>query len=545
MSKKTFTRALAILLTIAFVAPTAFFIAPQRTSADSGIGCVVGLAAGLVGVTSNRFISVPVSDVPNGSGSWTTAGSTVGSCIYNLIIVPVLRAMLRSFLQQITRATINWINGANGTGQPSFVRDLTTHLQQVGDVAALSFIAQTATAFNSPFGSAISSSLQTNYSQQTSMAGFFAANQCTLAQSSPNINSFLAGNWSQGGIGAWFALTTQSQNNPYMLYQNSQSQLASAVGSAQAARTTMLNWGQGFLSWCPSGFTKTNTSSSAGVSPQPPCTNADGTPAQASTPGSTIKAYLDANLSSGIGQLVSAQDLDSAINAIVTALANKVIGSTGLFGSSQSSNSSNTAIATPVQSSAAASAISLAQSTLSNITTYSSAWNIIAAAANTASTSVASLVSYCNAQATNSNASTVAINAQVSAAQIALTSEIAPVLAQAQTAFNAASTAQALALQVQAEATAVPIADPVQFSIDVSSLSSMPPMSSDVVNAQLSATVSNAAVASPSGSLAVSNGSLVDQMNLISTNATALQASCTPSSTSATDNSNGGGQGGN
>jgi hypothetical protein len=543
MSKKTFTRALAILLTIAFVTPAAFFIAPQRTSADSGVGCIVGLASGLASLIPEKVTAVPVSSIAQGTGVWTTAGSTVGSCIYNLIIVPVLRAMLRAFLQEITKATINWINGANGTGQPSFVRDLSTHLQQVGDVAALSFIAQTATAFNSPFGSAISSSLQTNYSQQTSMAGFFAANQCTLAKSSPNINSFLAGNWSQGGIGAWFALTTQSQNNPYMLYQNAQSQLASAVGSAQAARTTMLNWGQGFLSWCPSGTTS-NTSSSAGVKPQPPCTNADGTPAQASTPGSTIKSYLDANLGSGIGQLVSAQDLDSAINAIVTALGNKVIGSTGLFGSSQPSNSSNTTIAASAPSSAATSAISLAQSTLSNITTYSSAWNIIAAAANTASTSVASLVSYCNAQLTSSYASTAVINAQVSAAQIALTSEIAPVLAQAQTAFNAASTAQALALQVQAEATAVPIADPVQFSTDVSSLSSMPPTSGDVVNAQMSSTVSNAAAASPSGSLAVSNGSLVDQMNLISTNATALHASCTPS-VPATDNSNGGGQGGN
>ena len=49
------------------------------------------------------------------------------------------------------------------------------------------------------------------------------------------VNAYLNGNWSQGGVGAWFALTTQIQNNPYTKYQSSQSQLSTIVGEGGGA----------------------------------------------------------------------------------------------------------------------------------------------------------------------------------------------------------------------------------------------------------------------------------------------------------------------
>lgn len=239
MSKKIFTSALAMLFIIAFVAPAAFLIAPQKASAQSSGGSI-GCIAGLLGLAGNvtSIVGVPVSNMTIQTGTSFTAGATTGDCLYNVIVVPILRAMIRAFLQAITKATINWINGANGTGQSSFVQNLAVHLQSVGDSAGLSFISQvSANAFgNSPFSSSIASALQTNYSQGTSLAGFFAANQCTLSKSSPNINSFLAGNWSQGGIGAWFALTTQTQNNPYTLFLAAQSQMGGNVNQVQTNR---------------------------------------------------------------------------------------------------------------------------------------------------------------------------------------------------------------------------------------------------------------------------------------------------------------------
>jgi len=591
MSKKPFVTTLAVLLTITLVAPAVFFITPQRASAASG-SCIGGLLGGVGGyIVSMITGAVPSSDTATQVGTGATAGATIGTCINDLIIVPTLRQMIRSMLKSITNSTINWINGTgNPTGQPSYVRNLPGHLQSVGDSAAFAFIAKISTGFNSPFGSAISLALYKNYFQQTSLAGFFGANKSTLPGSRQSQQSFLAGNWSQGGVGTWFALTTQTQNNPYTLYQTAQSQLGSNVSQVQTNRRQDLMQSGGFLSFCngtksgaiagPANNPDEQTALQAcranggsesecyiesgglgqgrGINPQASCTNADGTPAEVTTPGSTISSYLQANVNSGIGQLVSAQDLDSAISQVVMALGNKVLGSTGLFGSSQTSSSKNTTVVTTAPSSASVSAVSLAETTLSNITAYTNAWQTIAAVTNTASTSVDSLAKFCTTAAdkaalditsNNSNEwNTMVVSVsqnlatmhsvfiaasrkQATDAQTALATEIAPVLAQVKAVPNAIGSTKVFALKVQAEATAIPIADPVQFSTDVATLTSMPPSVIDVINAQQNAQAFGAAQANPVESLNVSGGSLVDQMNLLNTNAATLKTTvCNPAS---------------
>ena len=54
----------------------------------------------------------------------------------------------------------------------------------------------------------------------------------------------------------------------------------------------------------------------------------------------------------------------------------------------------------------------------------------------------------------------------------------------------------------------------------------MPPTATDVANAEQEAFSSDTATSSPSNALAVSEGTTVDQMNLLSANAQALQSSC-------------------
>jgi len=55
----------------------------------------------------------------------------------------------------------------------------------------------------------------------------------------------------------------------------------------------------------------------------------------------------------------------------------------------------------------------------------------------------------------------------------------------------------------------------------------MPPTMQDIANAEQGTQTFGGATASPTGSLTVSGGSLVDQMNLISANATARKSVCT------------------
>ena len=521
MSKKTFASTMAALLIFTLVAPATFFVAPQRASA-SGISCVGGLL-GLAGSAVSAVVAVPVSDVVDQQANSLGGGASIGSCIYDAILVPLARAAIRAILQKMTASVINWINGSNGTGQPSYVQDLQGNLQRLGDTQALAFFSQFARNSNSPFASAIASSLRNNYLQMTSAAGFWSANRSTLEQYSPNVNSFLAGDWSQGGAAAWLALTTQNENNPFLLYQASQSQLSSLVASAQSARTQLLSWGQGFMSWC--GVDTSSASSNpenvdpvlaneGGTSPGDPCINADGTAGDIKTPGSIIHDYTQkAVVNTGFEQLISSNDLDSAFNAIVSALLNKVLGGVqGLFGASEGSGSVTRQMQGYSSSSSGAtgSASETAQTVLSNISTYTSAWSTIKAAAEIASTSVQSLGAVCSAEA--------------GAAQLAFTTKILPVFTQAKTALDAVVPTQAFALKVQAEASGT-ASSGTSLAADVSTLLSMPPSASDIASVQQNATVTGGATADPVGSLIVRGGTIVDQLNLIGANATALKNS--------------------
>ncbi len=547
MNKKTFTGVIAILLITTLVIPAAFFIAPQRASA-AGNNCLGGLIGGMLGGVGSKATSVPTADTETEAATSQTSGATLASCINELIIIPLIRAEIRAILQKMTASVINWINGGNGTGQPSYVQNLSEHLQSVGDSAALSLIAQVATSFNSPFGSTISKSLRTNYLQNTSMAGFWAANQCTLSESSPDVNKFLAGDWSQGGITAWFALTTEDQNNPYTLYQSASSQVDSNVNQAQTNRRQDLLQSQGFLSWCGGDSTRTS-SSNEGISPSAPCTNPDGSTVDAQTPGSIIHDYTqEAVVASGFDQLISANDLDDALSSIITALLAQVLGgSGGLLGSSGSSASSVTnrlqdysdsSVTTPQA------ALQIVQTMLTRIADYTTAWNTIIALTNNASTSVASLTDYCTAQGrlastTLSNGTITDIGeiaalnkfintsaAQIVDAQNAIATEIVPVIEQLQSSLVTIANTQLFALKVQSEASSTATTGSSgALTSDIPMLAMMPPSAIDVSDIQQAAEIFGGAKASPSGSLTVYGGTLADQMILLSTNANALKLS--------------------
>lgn len=512
------TRVVAAILGFSFLFPTVFLSMPRVASAGQGPGCVVGVTAGLLGVKINSKFAVNTSSTPGDSGSVTTSGATVGECIYNTIVVPVLRQMIRNFLQQITQRAVDWISGNNSTGRPSYVQNINLNIQGLEDAIAGPVISQFSSAFNSPFGPMIASAIYDNYTHRSNMAGFYAANQCTLPASSPNVSAFLAGDWSQGGAAAWLSLTTQSKNNPYTLYQRAESQLGAVLANATSNRRQELAWGKGFLSWCsPTDSSFVGPPSPTGVNPGDSCTNSDGSSGTVETPGTTIEAYLNKSLGSGIDNLVSAQDLDAAIGAIASALADRVVGETGLFGSSSSGGGGGGGLGPPPggqQSTAAADGSQLAQDKLSDIAAYRQALQTIINAAGAARGALSALPSACSAQAAEAGAS-------------AALSSISQIISERQALLNTLAATTAVANQVIAAANVVPLADPVQFANLVSQLASLPPFPSDVALAQIDAQSGGGSTAIPDGSFNVFGGSIVDQMNLISSNASTFAQTCT------------------
>ena len=520
MSTKTLSSVLAVLLLVSVVAPTAFFVAPQRAHAQQYGSCIGGLLGGAIGGVAGAVTAVPVNSTVGNTINTGTWGSTLGTCINQFVIQPLIRAAIHALIQKLTATIINWINGGNGTGQPSYVQNLPGHLQNVGDTQALAFFAQIGTNSNSPFAAAITSSLATSYLQNTSSAGFFAGNKdtfITTTGSAANANAFLAGNWSQGGgTSAWFALTTQPQNNPYTLYQSSQSHLGTLVTGAQNNRLNELSWANGFLAWCGPAGTGNGTGTAKGNT----CTNKDGSPGMTQTPGTIIAGYANqAVVQAGFQQLFSASDIDGALNAIIQALIGQVLGGVnGLFGAGGAGNTGGgVSLTDQLQTYAGAPVTGTAtqivqgqilQTAQTQTNQYQSAWAVLRATANFASTALTKLSNSCPAQATP--------------AQTAITSVVTPILTRADSADAITAAALAMIQQVQNEQNS---GDPA-YSTDLQILGSMPPSSSDVSSAQQATQSTGGAVAAPAGSLNVSGGTTIDQLALIAVNAAALQAAC-------------------
>lgn len=575
MKSRFFSSILAAFLIVSLIAPPVFLMAPQTAYAQ--------------GVPTDDWL-VRIKETLNLISTYTNTAANVAQQVNTYVLQPLAFVMSGNLMKLLTASVLNFVIGRiNGTGAPQFVQDLNGNLQRVGDIQANAFFIQFGRNSNSPFAGAITSSLRTNYLWNTSSAGFFAANQSTLGRYSSNPNAFVAGNWSRGGIGAWFALTTQNQNNPYLLYQASQGQLASIVGSAISARLAELNWGQGFLSWCGANDTTTpadaqtqtfddgstlttdstgNTTSTnaVGINPGDPCLNADGTPGTIKTPGSTIKATLDKVLGGTQDKLAQIGSLAKEVNGILgnigtvlstAQFASELLGgpgSGGLFGVGQTSATNPTSRLLQYQ---APGYLGVTQSTvLHNAATipasgsdmsgrlnqYESSWATIRGAANAASTTVASLATFCIAQQSvapsvlenglgQSLASFIsASNAQAAAARSAITTQIAPILAQADAAAVVIANARAMVARVQSDSNSTAPGAGSTYVTDLQTLQEMPPSDTDIANAMQDAQSFGAVIAIPVGSLTISGGTVVSRMSLISTNAEALKTSvCTPS----------------
>ncbi|MBI5405573.1 hypothetical protein HY972_00840 [Candidatus Kaiserbacteria bacterium] len=545
MSTRPLASILATVLTVALLAPSAFLVAPQRAHAIPVV--VVGDAVGWVQETITA-VATGISAIADP----ITTLATVAKQVNDYVLAPIAFIKSGLLLKALTAGVIAFVTkpNANGTGSTQFVQNLQENQRKVGDAKAFAFIAQFGRNSTSPFASSISSSLQRNYVQNTSAAGFLAANRNTLNLASPNVNGFLNGDWSQGGARAWFALTTEPQNNPYTLYQSSQSQLANLVAGATAARLAELNWGQGFLSWCgperPGSdganideTTGAYVSGGPGTAPGDPCTNKDGTPGTIRTPASTITAGLNHALGGGQDKLVQIGNIGTQFGQLLGSiatimgtinLAKDVLGGRGSGGLIDAGSSpafqagSSAGVESAVLQGAAASTATLVSSASNRVNQYKTAWNTVAASADVASTNVTDLADFCTAAAQAASADPAfasTARAQASAARAALASGVAPVLTQVSAASTVAATATANLQRVQAATNTL--------GADVLELQSAPPTPADIASATQEAQSTGQATASPSGSLVVSGGTLVDRMNLISTNAQALKISvCTP-----------------
>lgn len=303
-------------------------------------------------------------------------------------------------IQSMTKSMVNWINsGFNGS--PAFVTDLEGHLLKVSDAVAGSFLNQLLTnpALKSPFQSTVAKDVAALYYLSTSRNGFFTQSAYSLNRVTPNDAAFLAGNFNKGGIPAWFSAVSHPQNNPYGARMLAEAVLGAKTGNARQVALTQLGWGQGFLSWCgsdsgsdsSSGATDTGSGAIESVVVTPEvCIGSDGKPGRIQTPGSVIQGQINHTLGLSGDTLVTADEFNEIIGALMSQLVNQVVGGVGLSGVSSVSSGGKGYIdraADPSQTTQNPKASALEQSIVAEmdkLTGYQADWQALQSAAQSA-----------------------------------------------------------------------------------------------------------------------------------------------------------------
>jgi hypothetical protein len=240
----------------------------------------------------------------------------------------ITNVVAKTALRQITISVVNWIN-SGFKGSPSFVTNFQQFFTNVADAAAGQFIQGAGLSFLcTPFRLQIKIAIAQSYANRS-------AQSCTLTRVIGNVNSFMNGNFAQGGWGGLVSFTTMPTNNPYGAFAYAQVGLASAQQTALSnanrniSPTGFLNLQQ--LSGCTDsanngiaggvGLGINSQAAIAGGAASLP----DGCKPKVVTPGGVIAESLGAVNKSGIDQLGLASNIDQIINALTTQLMVKLL----------------------------------------------------------------------------------------------------------------------------------------------------------------------------------------------------------------------------
>ena len=222
----------------------------------------------------------------------------------------------RLIIQQMVQSVITWIN-SGFQGSPAFVTDLERYLQNVADQVISDTLLGSDLAFLcDPFELDVRIAIAASYNASRDGLGDLPAPACTLDDVSDNIDGFLSGDFSQGGWGAWFELTQGEANDPNRAFFLTQYQIQKEIANEQAEENQLLEFGDGFLS-----FRVCEETAAPGGSREN-CT--------VTTPGRVIADQLNSSLNAGRDMLITADEIDEIIGALLAQLAQQAL--TGTFG---------------------------------------------------------------------------------------------------------------------------------------------------------------------------------------------------------------------
>ncbi len=254
----------------------------------------------------------------NAITSWATDNLWVKEYVLDGIAWAVAKAIISSMVQSL----VNWIN-SGFEGSPMFVQDLEGFLTNAADMAIgdyLNELGGIGSFLCDPFKLDIQVAIALQYQQDRVNQ---TAPKCTLTGIVNNIEGFMSGvqgSFNEGGWNDWFDITSKpSVYTPYGAALAAQSGAKIRVLNTKGEEAAKLEWGGGFLSGeiCEMVSGSGTTKEECFIS----------------KPGKVIQEALSFNLDSGRQSLVTADEIDEIIAALLGQLANTALtGAAGLLG---------------------------------------------------------------------------------------------------------------------------------------------------------------------------------------------------------------------
>lgn len=322
----------------------------QNNQAAGSLGQVAGCGAGqilasmiagsvnkAVGTGLNKAISavdsivfIPVSEkglVGENIKTQTAAsvGTVVGTGGISAMTAPswdaVAYCIVNAMISYIADSTIRWIN-TGFEGNPAFLNNPEMFFKQLADEETASFVQNlaygvTGTNVCDVFRANMVQSILSQYSNQGYGYGGYGYDTggynrgisngflgCSFDQNPNQLNSFIRGNFIQGGgWDSWYQISQTNQNNPYATYFRTNDQLRNQLVTVEANQNRELGWNNGWLNYKQCKNPKDKST----------CVTV--------TPGSVIENQLESTLNISKQRLALAEKFDQ----VVTVLVNKLI----------------------------------------------------------------------------------------------------------------------------------------------------------------------------------------------------------------------------
>ncbi|KND46891.1 MAG: hypothetical protein AB199_00465 [Parcubacteria bacterium C7867-004] len=331
----------------------------------SVLGLSILISVGTVSLPQKANAGLPVIDVTNLVQNTVSAFADAAGKTKEFVLDTLAWQVIELARKSLVKSLVNWIN-SGFQGSPAFVTDLKHNLRGVGDAVVSRFFTELSNQdiATTPFQDRILDGARLAYYLSTSPESFYTKYPYTLNQVSEDDRAFLQGEFTKGGWNAWISSTLNPQNNPYAAEMALNRFITGEVEEATGNRLQEFSWNRGFMQWrgdCKTAPTTTTSNVElrtigSGLSVDENG-NATGNLSETKTvslaqqddcydyavktPGSVIHEQLNKTLGSNIDKIVTADELNEIIGALMNQLMGQLLGSDGGGGLSGSSRPSS------------------------------------------------------------------------------------------------------------------------------------------------------------------------------------------------------------